>query len=138
MVSQYYIKRNFIFILNCSSPGINKIRPNALNALFDKGMYDVLFILKIKFSNNFPCPLWGEWYALSNCTTSCSRIRQVPTSKALYKETGLMVESRNCTNERNHFNCKDYARTTTDKDPLKLENVRQDVICNQNIICSGG
>ena len=51
-----------------------------------------------------------------------------------------MVESRNCTNERNHFNCKDYANVTTSSDPkieqMKFESIRQDVKCNQNV-CSG-
>ena len=47
-----------------------------------------------------------------------------------------MVENRNCTNERNHFNCKDYANVTTSSDPMKFESIRQDVKCNQNV-CSG-
>ena len=47
-----------------------------------------------------------------------------------------MVESRNCTNELNHFNCKDYASVTTDSDPMKFDSIRQNVKCNQNV-CSG-
>ena len=89
----------------------------------------------IFLSNDFPCPVWGEWYAISNCTSSCSRIRQISTNKELYVETGSMVEFRNCTGEKNHFNCKDYAKVNGDRDPHRLESVRF-VRCNQNI-CSG-
>ena len=87
-------------------------------------------------SKDFPCPVWGEWYSVSNCTTSCSRVRQIPTNHELYVEKGVKVENRNCTNERNDFNCKDYARVNLDKDPTKLKSIRQNVECNQNI-CSG-
>ena len=47
-----------------------------------------------------------------------------------------MVEARNCTNEKNHFSCKDYARVNMDSNPMKYKNVRQNVKCNQSI-CSG-
>ena len=90
----------------------------------------------VPFSGDFPCPVWGEWYAVSNCSSSCSRVRQILPEKKLYIESGLMVENRNCTNERNHFNCKDYANVTTDSDPMKFESIRQNVKCNQNV-CSG-
>ena len=87
-------------------------------------------------SNDFPCPIWGEWYPISNCSTTCTKIRQDPSSNELYKQSGVMVVRRNCTNERNHFNCKDYAKLTSDPDPMKLKIFKANVECNQNI-CSG-
>ena len=102
------------------------------------GEIELIWVHRIIFflSNDFPCPVWGEWYAISNCTSSCSRIRQISTNKELYVETNVLVEIRNCKGEKNFFSCKDYARVNGDTDPRKLHNVRQDTKCNQNI-CSG-
>ena len=113
----------------------------AINSFGDLEYWSpVLFLVDPNFCPNFPFPVWGEWYSVSNCTTSCSRVRQIPGNHKLYLEKGFKVESRNCTNERNDFNCRestrDYARVNLDKDPSKLQNIRQNVECNQNI-CSG-
>ena len=86
-------------------------------------------------SNDFPCPMWGKWYAITNCSSTCSRIRQAPLSNELYKLSGYMYLHRNCSNESNHFNCKDYAKVTSDPDKMKLKNFIN-VQCNTNI-CSG-
>ena len=91
-------------------------------------------------SKDFACPIWSQWSAIKPCTNLCSRIRQSIKNgvvTGLYKDKELMVESRECIGEHNEFGCIDFAKVNGDKDPMRLENFRQNITeCNVNI-CPG-
>ena len=92
------------------------------------------------FSNDFPCPMWGQWSPTGSCLKSCSKMREVISNQGLvtkvYPARQMMAETRICLNEQNHYSCKDYANDNGDQNQYKSQDFRQDHACN-NKICPG-